>query len=351
MLTSLTNNQLSNAINAAVTFLLNAKNPEGWWLDYDTVAGPSDEWVTAYVSTMLSIVPEDHVFKTVRQAWELLKTRSHRPTGGWGYNFVVSGDADTTGWALQLARAVNQSSSEQVQQAKAFLATHQRSDGGMATFASEEVIRPYFANVYSKNPLKQTFEGWCASHVCVSAAIATLPEYYTNLHDYLKATQTPQGNWQCYWWFDHEYATALAAEALASGGQATDQSCIDRAIAWAVQRLSPQGFVATFNHPHGSTFATALCLRLLLLDTVNPEVITARVTATQWLLEQQQTSGGWISSAWLRKPYTNDINPEQFTQWEYHGKGEGSVILDQNSIFTTATVVHSLQKVSEVLNS
>jgi hypothetical protein len=335
--------QLRESIDAAVTFLLEARTSQGWWLDFDLAPGPSDEWVTAYVGTMLATVPDSRLSEAVSHAWELLQSRCQRPTGAWGYNYFTPGDADSIGWALQLAEAVGASNSERAQQAKAALATHQRPNGGMATYATDEPIRAFIA----ASP-HQTFEGWCGSQTCVSAAIAALPEYRFLLHDYLKATQTSEGNWQCYWWSDHEYVTALAAEALAACGQVAEQFCIEQAVAWGVKRLSPQGFVATQDHPDGSPFATAWCLRLLLLDKADTEVQAAIAAATHWLLGQQHLKGAWISSARLRVPYPNDRNPNQFTQWIYHGKIQGSLVFDQHSTFTTATVINSLQKAAEM---
>nr|6SBB_A Chain A, MstE [Scytonema sp. PCC 10023]6SBB_B Chain B, MstE [Scytonema sp. PCC 10023]6SBC_A Chain A, MstE [Scytonema sp. PCC 10023] len=346
-------NQLSNSINAAVAFLLEARNLEGWWQDFNfpQAASIGDEWVTAYVGTMLATLPYAHVHEALMQAWELLKIRDHRPTGEWGYNYILCGDADTTGWALQLAAAVGASDSERAQQARAALATHLQPNGGIATFA-EESIRAYIkvpdlANV--------SFQGWCGAHTCVSAAVAALPEFRSRLHDYLRVTQTSQGNWEGYWWSDHEYTTALTAEALAAGGQAADQPSIEQAVAWGLKRLCPQGFVATSKHPNGSTFATAWCLRLLLLNTVDAEVKAARAAAIGWLLEQQRPNGSWVSSAYLRIPYPFDRNPNQFPHWRYYDeiegdkRFEGSIIFDHNSIFTTATVVNSLVKAAPML--
>ncbi len=343
--------KLNNAIDGAVTFLLEARNPQGWWMDYNLGDfGFSDEWVTAYVGTTLAKVPYAHVSEDVMNTWKLLKT-SCRSTGGWGYNTTNPGDASSTGWVLQLAEAVDAYNSEQAQQAKGFVTAHIQPNGGIAAYAKDKTVRDFF-----KVPPQISTEGYCQAHVCVSAEVAALPEFRLRLQDYLKATQTSQGNWLCYWWHDHEYATALAAEALVACGQAANQSSIDQAVAWGVQRLTPQGFVATSDLPDGSPFATALCLRLLLLDTVDPEVKAARSAATQWLAEQQRTNGAWIPSALLRFPYPNDRDPNQFTQWVYNdlsnrkrGKIAGSVCFDENSIFTTATVLYSLQKAAELI--
>ena len=343
-------NQIINTINAAVTFLLEARSSEGWWLDYNTPSfGSSNEWVTAYVASILAQVSKtnisNEVSKAVMDSWKLLSS-TQRPSGGWGYNYSGVEDADSTSWALNLAETIGAKNSATAKKARAFLETHKLPDSGMATFANEKTFRQCFKMI----PPHESIEGYCMMpHVCVSAASAALPEFNFRLRDYLKAAQTSKGNWIGYWWRDDEFATALTAEALVVGAQEDDQSCIDRAITWGLKRLSLQGFVATSDHPHGSPFATAMCVRLLLLDQGNSKVKTAIINATQWLLEQQQQNGSWTPSARLQVPYFHDRNPEQFTQWINNTGLPGSTNFDRNSIHTTATVLCSLHKVAELL--
>ncbi|NMG08664.1 hypothetical protein [Brasilonema sp. UFV-L1] len=391
-------NQLSDAIKAATTFLLEAKDPQGWWQDFYLGRRPSDEWITAYVATALAALPDTRVRDIVMETWELFKSRC-RPTGGWGFNVLIPEDADSTGWVLQLANAVGAGDSEFAQKARVFVREHLQPDGGMSTYASDKAIRAYLTESVQlflkqvqqdqmngagnselaqqfkvfvikhlqpdskvsipvtdeafqaglSTPPCESFDGWCQSHVCVTAAIAALPEFRPLLCDYLINNQTSEGNWLAYWWTDSEYATALAAEALMAEDKLANQSRIDRAVSWGMKRLSPQGFVSNTEHPEGSPFATAWCLRLLLLDKMDEEVKAAKNAVMRWLLEQQGSNGAWISSAWLRAPHTHDTNPNQTAEWIYNGKFNGSVLTDRHQIFTTTTVMYSLQKMAEVL--
>ena len=386
-------NQLSNATKSAASFLLKARDAEGWWKDFYIGRNPCDEWITAYIAAALAVIPDTQASEAAIASWELLKTRS-RSTGGWGFNRLIPEDADTTGWVLQLAREVGAGDSELAHNARSFIKEHVQPDGGIATYATDKAIRAYLAEsvqlffqrareaqLSSPNssefveqfklfvvkhfqpsleipsfitdemlqsclitPSRESFHGWCQSHICVSAAIATLPEFRLSLHNYLNITQRHEGNWLCYWWIDHEYATALAAEALATGNEKKDQICVERAVAWGIRRLSPEGFVSNSMHPEGSPFATACCLRLLLLNSVNEEVKAARTAATRWLLQQQNSDGAWSSSAWLRIPHTHDIDPNQTSGWIYGGMFNGSIIVDQHQVYTTTTVMLSLQK-------
>ncbi|MBD2616272.1 hypothetical protein H6G94_34395 [Nostoc punctiforme FACHB-252] len=327
----------ADPIESAVTFLLTARNSEGWWIDFQLAAGLSDEWVTGYVGTMLANIPDTRVPKAVSTAWNLLNSRRHRANGKWGYNRLPPGDADSTGWVLQLAYAIGESNSERARQAMQSLAAHQRSDGGICTYESEESIRAF---IHASPEIG--FAGWCGSHTCVSAAIAALPEYRFQLQDYLRSTQQNDGSWLAYWWQDPEYVTALAAEVIAACYPNSD--CITNAVAWGMNRLNSQGFVATSDRPSGSPFATAWCLRLLILRRQDTAVQAAIAKVTNWLLAQQQPNGSWISSARLQVPLPDDLNPNKFNQWIYHGTIQGSLVFDKHCVFTTATVLQALHR-------
>lgn len=329
--------RISQTIESAVTFLLTARDSKGWWIDFHLAAGLSDEWVTGYVGTMLATIPDNRIPLAVSTAWKLLNSRQYRANGKWGYNRFPPGDADSTSWALQLAHAIGEGNSERALMAMQSLAVHRQPDGGICTYESEESIRAFI------NASKEVgFEGWCGSHTCVSAAIAALPEYRFQLLEYLRSTQLLDGSWQAYWWHDPEYVTALAAEAIAAKNQ--DSDCINNAVAWGMKRLNSQGFVATSDHPFGSPFATAWCLRLLTLRRQDVRVQAAITKATHWLLAQQQHNGSWVSSARLQVPLPDDLNPSQFERWIYHGTIQGSLVFDQHCVFTTATVLQALHR-------
>lgn len=61
------------------------------------------------------------------------------------------------------------------------------------------------------------------------------------------------------------------------------------------------------------------------------------------LLEQLATAqlpdGSWESSALLRVPLPDDQAPDRYSQWVMDGRKEGSLALDQQRVFTTATVL------------
>jgi hypothetical protein len=325
------------AVMRAVAFLLAEQSSTGWWTDFNLAAGVSDEWVTGYAGTMLAAVPDERAVDAAEKAWGLLNTRRHRADGKWGYNRFPPGDADSTAWALQLAALLGRNDTERARRALKALAAHERPNGGISTYENEESVRAFI----QAQP-RQTFEGWCGSHVCVSAAVAALPEYRLRLQDHLASTQDRDGGWTAYWWHDPEYATALAAEAIAAVNPNSDR--LARALNWGSGRLTSQGFVPTSDQPSGSPFATACCLRLLLLGRTDNAIGNALARAVDWLRTQQLLDGSWVSSARLRVPHPHDTSPERVGAWVVNGMIQGSIAFDQHRVFTTATVLQALHK-------
>jgi hypothetical protein len=163
--------------------------------------------------------------------------------------------------------------------------------------------------------------------VCVTAAVALSPRYRARTVEFLRATQLIDGSWPSYWWCDDAYATALAARALRAQGDTGDRRRLGRAVAWAGAHLSDND---------GSAFATAYCVDLVR------EVPEARVAAVARLLECQRSDGSWPPSARLRVPYPDTVDPGLQRDWVPGGRIEGSVVLDDQAIFTTATALAAL---------
>jgi hypothetical protein len=153
-----------------------------------------------------------------------------------------------------------------------------RPGGGAATYANDRGVRRSYAV-----PGDFSFAGWCAAHSCVTAAVAGVPAFAPQARAYLREQQEEDGSWRAYWWLDREYATALAAEALAAGEEAGDRLRVERAVRWAVGRLDANGAAATSDHPAGSPFATAWCLRMLSLGADDPKLTGAADRAAAWL--------------------------------------------------------------------
>ncbi len=331
-------------IKAAIRYLVSARNRRGWWQDFDTLAGPSDEWVTAYVGTALASVPDALALGTARKAWDLLRKRRFW-SAGWGYNGWVPADADSTAWAVMLALALGVRNSIRVRRAHRFLAGHIHQEGGICTFKNDGPIRHF-----TRLQRHISFRGWCKQHVCVTAAVANLDEFnlHPHMRTYLRRTQSQDGSWPAYWWCDNEYATGLAVEALTKNMQPEDIYHVQRAVQWACGRVQ-DGFVSSMIHTSGSPFATAWCLRLLVLATDAQRVRQPLEHALNWILRNQRQDGSWQPSTTLRIPPPDVIEPAEYQSWIINGRGGGSIVLDNQGIFTTSTVLKALNIVNEYM--
>jgi hypothetical protein len=281
----------------------------------------SDEWVTAYTACVLAAGDDAAAQAAAGCALDLLCAR--RPLqDGWGYNGNVPPDADSTIWVCRLAGALNRHGD--VAPALRFLERCRQPDGGLSTYASAEGVGRTM-----RWPRAASFRGWLASHACVTAAAAALPQFGSapELHEYLRRTQHADGHWEGYWWPDPEYATALAVEALGERGGTKDTPAIAAAVAWA--RKLPM-----------STSAFALACRIRILRCADGEACRGLVAK---LAELQSSDGSWPSSARIRIPPPDFMHPESIWNWDYRRKDVYGIRLDRERIFTTATVLNALQ--------
>ena len=333
------------SIDRGVAWLLRKRKGDGTWLDFWTPAGISDEWVTAFVGCMLAATANNDARAAARETWQLLECRRFHDDG-WGYHAGVPADADTTQWALQLARAAGCPEGERQSRARSFLERH-IVDGGLTTYHDAEPIRAFLGL-----PQSVAFDGWRAAHLCVTAAAALLPERSAQLAVPLRAAQRADGSWSGYWWFDDEYTTALAAESLARQG---DTAAIGAACRWAAARV--EDFLG--GRSGRSAFALAWLLRTIALAAETRPLIDPLSSAIE---RMQEDDGSWPAGAVLRIPPPFVRNPSTVESWErWFGLGaEGGTLeatlrstfsifsLDQSGVFTTAAVVGALAATRDV---
>jgi hypothetical protein len=192
----------------------------------------------------------------------------------------------------------------------------------------------------------------------VTAAAASLPELSEQILPYLRERQQSDGRWCSYWWFEDEYCTALATTALAlHGRENSDRQQVEQGISWAVERLQQ---LQSAKQP--VEFAIAWCLQLLTLAKDLTSVRETCLEGVQHLIDRQQANGSWQASARLRVPRPDTVDPKSVDNWKlWTGKFALPLTLekvventfnlyslDQNGIFTTATVLQALQRVSEL---
>jgi hypothetical protein len=233
-------------------------------------------------------------------------------------------DADSTAWALHLAAAVGESGSAPALRARETVKAHAQRDGGVSTYLDAARMRPVAPRM---RPPDGFAAGWCStSHACVTASAALLG--IEPARDFLRRAQRSDGSWRSYWWDDDAYATALAAEALAGTGREDDRLRVAAAVDWAAARIAA--------NMGGSPFPAALCLRVLSLDDT-PRTGESREHVTAGLVERQEPDGGWPASARLLAPRPDARDRDA-------GPVPPLATLDENRIFTTATVLSALTR-------
>jgi hypothetical protein len=337
-----TKSPVERAIDRALVFLLLSRDDRGWWKDFFLPAGASDAWVTGYVGTVLAGLENPHAKNAAENAWTLLAQQ--RPDDGWGYHAEVTTDADSTLWGLQLAQALGRESEESAQKGRRFLGRHPSPDGGVTTYTQDTAIRNY---VNMPRGLV-SFDGWCHSHTCVTAAAASLREWREVVTPYLLSHQQADGSWHSYWWFEDEYCTALALSVVEEPEQ------LERAVKWGRDRLF---YWLEADRP--SAFAIAWCLQILSRDNT-PATQAAIKRGVEFLLARQQPNGSWLPSAQLRVPRPDCLDPKGVKNWKLW-RGQVSknptpeqvlentfniYSLDSKGIFTTATVLRALHTVA-----
>ena len=321
-----------DAIEAAIVYLIRERDGHGMWREFPRILEGTDEWVSAYIGTVLASTTSDSGRQAALDVWRTLEDRRN-PALGWGYNGDLPPDADSTLWGLRLAIALGVDDSPRAGAARVTLDRHLPASGGVATYepAAEEELRRLLGDA--------DLTGMFAAHTCVSAAVAGLDEYRGRVLPFLVGAQEANGRWRGYWWSDDEYTTCLAAHALA--GQPEGSAALDSAVAWAAQRIDRSGAVWSRSLGGASAFATTLCAEILLIGEASGGYGDARAdddraaAALGWLLQAQRPDGSWPASALMRMPPTDTADGDQ-------RPAATTVSVDDRSLFTTATVIRTL---------
>ena len=338
---------MKKVIQNAITFLINSRNSEGLWSDF-RVPRESDEWVSAYIGNILASAENEEAMIMARKAWDIFGSRNvFTGNGGWGYNRFAPEDADSTAWGIKFALKIGLKGKLRTKMAENFLLKHVTSDGGLATYILEKDVRKLLHSLPEDD-----ISGWMGTHPCITAAAAVLPSFNEILVPYLIDNQLADGSWGAYWCSDTIYTTAYAVEALIINGKEKHRSSIDKAMEWIVDKFGYKNYFSNNLFPFGSPFATALALRSMALTNISEIFLKKMEEVSNWLIDRQQENGSWQASTTMLFP-----KPSMKTTYNFGEMAKSElhpnilIILDQNSLFTTATVLDSLLYYNKLIST
>ncbi|MDA4112985.1 MAG: hypothetical protein OK474_02965 [Thaumarchaeota archaeon] len=343
--------RLRLSLERAFRFIKDNRNPDGLWSDFLTLAGESVYWVSGYVGYAASLNRAPGQEEEWLHGVGLAILEHQGRDGGWGYGPGVPSDADSTSWCLLFLSRLGTQSEESREKALLFLSKHQSPiDGGFRTYANPREVGRYMMLDGSVS-----FEGWASSQTCVTAvATRALIDAKSSWGidealDYIRNSQTPEGNWNSYWWSDGLYATVNCMEVLETrraGGREADVVQLGRANAWiAGAQLADGSWSPDPAASEGSPFSTALALGGLL-QAPGPRAADRSVIGkgAEWLLTRQEADGSWGANHILRIPHPSMKEPWKQPYWNRDGKAINAVIKDHRRLYTTATALAALSE-------
>lgn len=337
-------------LEKALQFLMASQRVDGAWSDFWTTAGESTDWVTGYVSTVLPVTPQTKT--PLAQATHWLRGQQF-PAGGWGYHRRVVVDADSTAACLRfLADRLHKT---ELKRSITALLRFQNPDGGFSTYIDSNDIAP----VMSLDP-SHDFSGWCQSQTGVTAmAVLALCATEAQRGDlapavqqavrFLLRQQRPDGAWNAYWWHGDIYATSLSSLALY---EAISQKLVplsrrlltaqEEAIGYLLETQQASGGWGAYPTDDACPFQTGLALQALATSNIAPTAVRSGVL---FLHNNQEINGCWRArTGIMRLPTPDDRHPWQSPRDLPTGTTLGSLVPDQNRVFTTATVVAALKR-------
>jgi len=336
--TNFINNQIDikTQFNLAKEFLVNYQNEDGSWFDYNTNAGMSNVWSTAFILNNILDIKIDK--KVISKAISFFKNNKQQSL--WGYNTSMLPDNDSSSFVLMVLYHQNVDISKELE----IYLSQQSNKGGFSTYIDRKKLSNYL-----QTPQKK-LDGWLQEHICVSAVSYYLMERLNlegnpskdKLHDFLFKNQRKDGLWISYWWTSPIYATSFIIQAYFINNTEINES-ISRAISGLLSLQQSDGSFID-NHNTKSSFYTALVIIALCSNkTVSNEYQTKIKLAIDWLLSQQTKDGSFISTYSLQLPNTSVLNPKNIKKWTKGNSQATNIITnDFMRLFTTSTCAKAL---------
>lgn len=330
------NTNITLQLSLAKDFIAKQQNNDGSWLDYNTNAGMSNIWSTAFILNNIC----DANFKDTFIQKSTSFLLDNQQNNFWGYNTSMLPDNDSTSFVLLALYKNNGAISKK--NIETYIA-QQFISGGYSTYSDEKALSNYL-----KIPIIE-IQGWMQEHVCVSAVSYYLMETINinhtikdKLYNFLLKHQNINGLWDSYWWTSPIYATSFIIQAyFINHTKLTER--INKAISGLLVLQQNDGSFID-NHKVKSPFFTALAIIALSSNhSIFVKYYNKIRLATQWLLSQQTKDGSFLSTYALQIPEPNVANPKSIKTWSKEKNQVTNIIAnDFMRLFTTSTCIKAL---------
>lgn len=333
--------EVTCSIERAAEFIQSKQSPDGLWRDFHTKAGRSSEWVTGFVH--YALVNSGQAIEPYKTLKELLYRQ--RRSGGWSYSREVPSDCDSTAWVMMAFGATPVWRPSVVERAIIYLKRHQHEiEGGFRTYVPEDKVDAYIG--VSDPALTQ---GWMEAHSSVTAlTLQALLFHGESISSplvgkglkYLLRKRTYYGIWHTYWWKGYAYCTYQSMRSL-GWARALSASEFGPTRAFLISQQNQDGGWNDSGGGESEVFASAFTLLSLLL-LPSRESAHAVEAGVSWLLRFQRANGSWPVAPILRIPPPMVKDPEVVESWALDQEGTGTLVTDQEGIFTAASALWAL---------
>lgn len=306
------------------------------WEDFLTNAGLGQNWITAYVVSMMGELGTNTL--------PLDKITDNLLVSGGRYNKCIVMDADSCNFVIYSLSVLGREIPKDV--IHSWL-NFQNKDKGFSTYYNNDIKKAMRMDDNSD------FKGWFTSQDCVTSVacfVSSLQQSqpvfkktYEETKDFLVRRQNTNGSWRSYWWTEDIYATCFSVMAFLRE-KGLNNVC-KKGVEFLLNNQESEGCWTTINVP--CVFYTALALKTIMQYYCYVEkddrFLKCIERGMDWLGKMQYEDGSWCSSRILRLPFPDELEPEKVKDWRNTSFGLNCLVDDHNRIFTSATVYNMLK--------
>ena len=316
----------------AVDYVLRMKNSDGHWEDFALPQGISDEWVTAYIASILSIDPNLHGHLSDSAEWLKNRFQSNK---GLAYNSEVDTDADATALGILSLHRMGKIQSNDIRD---ILLRFRLSGGGYKSYTNWDTDDEHGAGATEISAIA------LLTQIETGAEINVICGTVENLI----SQQRDEGGWNAFWWKDDLFATHRVLQALNAFIRFADINDRKEQISIDVVDSSSQAIEKARSSISGYTTPSEPFILGLWLSSWFESDGSVSYPSVKRILyhlwSQQQEDGRWLSQPIKRIARTKLLRP-------WARSDAGKLYLDPQCLVTTTAVIEGLFKLRKELIS